>query len=118
MVVHFPLLYDNQYRGSCAASAQSLRREHLFSSEHQPQNGFRAPRQSLHVFCTWQLCTFSIVTLLSVMAYKKLRFMSTNMSALTGVVSILSSLYSNADVTVSITAFLTLPSDVPRKATV
>lgn len=29
MVVHLPLLYDSQYSGSDAASAQSLLNEHL-----------------------------------------------------------------------------------------
>ena len=92
---------------------------HLFSRLHQPQYGSLAPRHWLQsVYCA-QSCTFTLLSLLSVITYTWSLLRSNRSSDLTEVPGAMEmSAYSKPLLLDSTTAFLRLPSAVPRKATV
>ena len=92
---------------------------HLFSRLHHPQYGSLAPRHWLQsVYCS-QSWTFTLLSFLSVITYTWSRFRSNNRSDLTLVAGAMGmSAYSIPLLADSTTAFLRLPSAVPRKATV
>lgn len=92
---------------------------HLFSRLHQPQYGSRAPRHWLQSVNCSQSCTFTLLSRRSVITYTWSRFRSNSSSDLTAVPGAIGmSAYSRPLLLDSTTAFLRLPSAVPRNATV